>query len=486
MATMLATNTVRNVSFVAIAQIIAVGLNLITLMILARLLSTEEMGIVGTGLIFLNLLFLIHDFGVHSAIVQRDDRIKESIATGISLRWISSILMTAVVLASAPLIVILFGDDRVPAVIAVLCVNLFILIFSFSPSISMTRRLMFKELSIVSVAQYLTLAIVTITLAFAGLSYWSIVIGSAFGNLTLVALMNYLQYSSHRPRLDIGIARELLVFGKHLLWTALMVFVIYNIDQIVIANTLGVATLGVYFVAVRFGRSVGEQMAITLNRVLFPTMSRIKHDLQKLRESCSRSMRMIAIVAAPFSMGMAALSPLVVGVALGPGWEDAVMPLTILAFNGLLCSFMPPMNSLLTSIGRPRYLSIQSTGQAFAMLVGVYPVSILYGINGVSLYATLVSLAAFLYFQYIVSNVLDVPVVSLLRLTLPPVSSGFVMFLIVFILANNVSPTLVSLISLALLGGAIYAVLLHVTSGGRDIRSAIEILKVVLLKDARP
>jgi len=476
----LAPNTARNVSYVAVAQVLVVLLNFVTLSVLANLLTTDEMGVIGIGLVFLNLLYTLQDFGIMTTIVQRDTRIEECISTGIGLRWISSTLLLAVILISAPLLSGFFENDEVPLVLAVLTANLFALIFAFSSQTLMLRNLRFQWLSIASIVQYVVLACITIALAVVGFSYWSMIFGSVVGTVALVLVSNWLQKGSQRPSLDVRLAADMMGFGKHLLVNALMVFVIYNIDQIVIARALGVASLGVYFIAVRFGRTLGEQIAITLNRVFLPTMSRMKNDIERLRESYARSLRMISIAAVPVSVGIAALSPLIVSVILGPEWEDAVVPLTILSFQGLMSAFIPPASSLLTAVGRPKTLSVQSTVQALVLVLAAYPIAVAYGLAGVSALATGLSICVFVYLLHVTCSAVDARPSAILRGMTPSLASGTVMFVVVYFAANTVPTELPYLVLLACVGAALYVVLLYAMSGGRDLRDALTLARSMI------
>lgn len=469
-------------SYVAIAQVIAVLLNFVTLSVLANLLTTDEMGVIGIGLVFMSLLYSLQDFGIMTTIVQRDSRIEESISTGIGLRWISSSLLLASIFIAAPLFSGFFDNKEVPLVLAVLSLNLFVLVLAFASQTMMLRNLRFRWLSISTVAQYIVMSSTTIGLAILGFSYWSIVFGSILGTTALVIVSNYLQRAPNRPGLDTDLAGELLRFGKYLLVNALMVFIIFNIDQIVIARALGVASLGIYFIAVRFGRTLGEQIAVTLNRVFLPTMSRMKSDLQRLRDSYATALRMIAVVTVPATMGMAALSPLVVGVLLGPQWQEAIVPLAILSFQGLMSAFIPPASGLLTAIGKPKFLSMQSTVQALILVIGAYPIALAFGLVGVSAFATGLSICVFAYLMHITCSALGARTLDVLRGMIPALASGLVMFSIVYFAANNVATSAPLLVLLAIVGIGIYVVLLHLLSGGRDLRDAIALARAIIYR----
>ena len=328
-------STAKNASYMGASQLIILVLNFVTLTVLANLLSTEDMGIIGIAFVFMSLLYNVHDFGIISAVVQRDARVDDSIAAAITLRWAISVVVIASTLVLAPLLSDYVGVPALGTVLPVLCFNLVALNFAFAPQAIMTRKLSLSLLAVANAAQSAFLAAVAIPLAMLGYSYWSFVFGSVAGTAGYVVCLNLFQKASHAPSRDYELAKELLTYGRHLLAAGLMVFLTVYVDQIAIAGVLGVASLGIYFIAVRFGRTIGEQIAMTINRVLFPTLARIKEDVDLVKRGFMQSARMVSIVATPAAVGMSALSPLIVSVLLGPEWAPAIFPLSVLCFQGL-------------------------------------------------------------------------------------------------------------------------------------------------------
>src|SRR4030042_1090263 len=142
-------STAKNASYMGASQLIILVLNFVTLTVLANLLSTEDMGIIGIALVFMSLLYNVHDFGIISAVVQRDARVDDSIAAAITLRWAISVVVIASTLVLAPLLTNYVGVPALGTVLPVLCFNLVALNFAFPPQAIMTRKL---SLSLLAVA----------------------------------------------------------------------------------------------------------------------------------------------------------------------------------------------------------------------------------------------------------------------------------------------------------------------------------------------
>jgi len=419
----------------------------------------------------------IQDFGVTTAVIQRDTRIEDSISVGLSLRWIVAGVSFVAIIGFSPMISSFYDNPAIMPVIIVMSLNLMIQPIAFSSSVLLNRKLCFSKLAIASVVQCMATTAVSIGLAVLNFSYWSIVLGSLSGSASLVVAMRYFERTSYRPRIDKKLMKELLEFGVHLLVVALMAFVIFSVDQMVVGKVMGIVTLGVYFVAIKFGRTLGEQISATVNRVLFPTMARIKDSMEHIKVGYAQSMRMIAIIAVPLSLGISALSPLFVSVVLGERWAAASVPLAIISFQGLLHALISPGANVLTSIGKPRYNSVMTTIQAVAMVVAIYPVANLFGINGVCVLTTSLTLGVMLCYVVVLSYTFKGGFIKIMRPIAAPLLSGFVTYAVLVLSVLFVPTSAFWLVALSFSGAALYVVVLHFSSKGRDVREILGLFK---------
>jgi len=471
------TRAIKNVSYIGISQVATLLANVVMLAVLSRILTPEDFGIVGLGMTFLMLFYSLQDLGFMPAIIQRDSRVEESIAVGLFMRWILAIVLVLAFIALSPVITYFFTNPNVALVVVVMSANMFVLTAGFSSQTMLTRSLRFSKLAIATIVQTCTYTAAAIIFAVLGFSYWSLVFGSMCGCIVYVAVLKNYENPHIRPKLDKPLAKELWGFGKHLLIAILMTFILFNADQMIIAKVLGLTALGFYFVAARFGRILGQQIADVVNKVMFPTMARIKEDLSRLKTGYVLSLRMIAIVAVPLCFGISALSPLFVEEILGKDWIPAVVPLSILSFQGLINALITPASNVLISIGKPRYMSIQATIQAIVMVAGAYPIALYYGLNGVCLWTTILALAVLIYFTLVFRSVFKARVTEMVTPLLPPLASGLAMLSVLMFLVRALPTSLVVLAGLIAVGGAIYVSLLHILSRGRDVREFINLVR---------
>lgn len=447
---------------------------------LTRLLSPEDFGIVALGLVFLTVFTSIQNFGVLSAVVQRDTRVNESISAALSLRWFIALALAASILVASPFISSFFGNPDLQYVLVAYTANVFVFPLGFSSQVLLIRNLRFSRIAVANIAQSVSYAAVSVCLALVGFTYWSMVIGTLSGSLAFVMVVKFFERTKMRTTIDLGLFKELLGFGKHLLVTSLMAVVAYNVDQLVVGKVLGVSVLGVYLIAVTFGRMVGRLVTDVANQVLFPTMARIKNDANRLKTAYKQSLRMIATITVPITVAVSALSALFVRTVLGDEWVAAIVPLSILSFQGLMNSLIPPAHNVLVSIGRLRYLSSIGVVHAVVVCVGVIPVAELYGLDGVCAFTTLLSCGLLIYYWLVFSGLFNESMLSVALPVLPQLGSGAVMYAFIFILIPFSGDTLLSLVLLSVLGLFAYAVSLHVLSRGKDVRDLLSLVRALV------
>ena len=478
----LKSKTVRNISYIGAAQVAVLVLTLAMVAVLTRLLTPEDFGIVSIGFVFMVLFITIQDFGIAPAVIQRDTRVEDSVSVGLTLRWLIAGLAFILIAVISPTVARIYDNDALVPVLIVMSITLFIQPFGFSAYVMLNKRLEFSSIAISTIAQHATTAILAIVLAIAGLSYWSIVFGSLFGNVSNVVVLNYYGKAFRKPAIDIGLAKELFGFGSHILVASLMWFVVFNVDQLVIGKVLGLVALGVYFVAVRFGRTWADQMSQAVNTVLFPTMATIKDSLDRLKTGYIQSLRMIAIIAVLLCVGLASLAPILVSTVLGPDFVGVVLPISILSFQGLFNALITPAGNTVVAIGRPKYMSIQAIARAVLMVVFVYPAAYMFHVEGVCYLTTLLSIGVFAYFAVVLSRVFKTTVTEILAPLAAPFLSGFVTFVLLEAGSSYLPASLLSLFVLAALGTAASGVSLHLFSRGRDLRDFFSLLRVLFLK----
>ncbi|MFQ6060653.1 MAG: oligosaccharide flippase family protein, partial [Thermoplasmata archaeon] len=181
--------TVRNIGIVAFLQVFATAVNTVTLIILARLLTPFDFGIVGIVSFVLGIIGQFSDFGLGPAVIQRRKEVEEALYTGGAMRIMIALVLFIVTFFLAPYAAMLFRTAEVTWVIRIAAVMFFLNSAGFVSTNRLTKELEFGRLAYVTVVLSVVSASTSITLAWLGFSYWSMIFGPMVGTVaSLVAL----------------------------------------------------------------------------------------------------------------------------------------------------------------------------------------------------------------------------------------------------------------------------------------------------------
>jgi O-antigen/teichoic acid export membrane protein len=232
--------------WVAIAQMSGQGLTMLIGLILPKLLTPSQMGLVGMAMLSISALELFQDAGLESALIYRRTEVKEASDTVFIVVIASSFIICLVAILLAPLIGRFFREPAVVPILRVLALTLPISSLGRVPFVLLGRELDFRRRIIPELTSSLIASVVVIVLAYRGFGVWSLVWREIIRQ-SLAAILVW-PMSSYRPRLrfDSRIARELFDYGKHIVSAQTLVFLITNIDNAFVGRYAGKTALGQY------------------------------------------------------------------------------------------------------------------------------------------------------------------------------------------------------------------------------------------------
>lgn len=301
------------------------GAKLLVVGALGRLLVPGDFGVVAAATIVAAAGWTVGQAGLGEALIQRADLRESHVRTGLSLALVLGILTGALTWWLAPLCAAFFRMDALDGVLRLLALFPVIRIASIPMQSMMARALRFRALAAIDVVSYcLGYAAVSIPLAAAGHGVWALAWG-LLGQIALEALLLAV-FSHHplRPGFDMVAARELLWFGGGISILNAAHLLAGQTDHIVTGRRLGDGALGLYSRAFHLFIVPGQILGMAGNRVLFPVMSRIQEERERLGLAARRGIALTALLALPAQSVLLVLAPEIVRVVYGPGWEGAV------------------------------------------------------------------------------------------------------------------------------------------------------------------
>jgi PST family polysaccharide transporter len=435
------------------------GMQTITTLILARILSPHEFGVIGIANIFILFANTVNQLGISSAIIQRKDIDEGHLSSAFWANMATgTVLCLAMMFLSWPA-ARFFRNDDVQPVLFVLSFNFILAALRIVQNAQFSRNLQFGKLASLSAWEMLSNSILTIALAVNGLGVWSLVWGRLFG----MGVGTGLTWASSpwRPRTGFQYEkfRQLFKFGIHAMSVNILTYLGQNIDYVIVGRFLGTVPLGFYTMAYNLVTLPQRKISSVLTGVAFPTFSKIQDDNARVAKNYLKILSYISIITFPVLFGLMMVSPYFVNIVLGEKWMPIVRPMQIMCVLGMLSSIATTMGSIFYAKGRPD-IEFKADILNVAVLAGALTIGVKFGIVGVAVAVTAVAMIGtpliFLVITRLIKTTMKAVYQSLYPSLISSLSMGAVMFTCdQFLIMGNV-PELVRLIILVGAGIASY------------------------------
>ncbi len=315
-----------------------------TTVVVARLLTPEDYGIVGMAMVYLGFITILTEFGIGTTIIALRDLDEDQVAqvNGLAIGFGLVAFLLSVVLAVP--IGRFFRAPELALVVVVMSATIVIKSFEAVPLALLQRELQFRRLALVELIQGVTLSATMLLLAFLGFRYWTLVLGGIVSAALSTGMV--LALKTHRiawPRLSK--IRAAVTYSWHIIVGRTSWYVYSNTDFLVAGRFLGKSALGAYSFAWTLASMPVDKITALVVRVAQAYFSSVQDSPSELRRYLLRLTEGIAILTFPASLGMAIVADPFVRVVLGDQWLAAVAPLQLLALYASFRSVvaLPPL-----------------------------------------------------------------------------------------------------------------------------------------------
>jgi PST family polysaccharide transporter len=451
---------------------------LISTVVLSRVLSVSEFGLVALALVFLNFADVLSDFGITQAVIYLPlDRRRNDTALVASVT--SAVLLMVCVALAAPLIGNLLDTEGVTPLLRVLSLSLVINAIGAVPDAILCKDLRFKQRVMSDVARGAVRGGVAIALAFAGWGAWAIVAGQIAGEAVYSAVL--WSKVSYRPRLrDLRIERvhltPLLRFGGPIAAAGLLSTLVLNVDYLIVGSALGDRELGLYTLAFRIPEMIIIAVFRVLSIVSFPVFMRAKDDLGRLRRGYLRAFRLQTAYGLMAGAGIAATAPLIVPTVFGAKWHASIAPLQALALYASLRSLGTGVVDLCKALGRPR-LALAFSAARLAVLLPGLALATRFGITAVAWTQAAVALGFVFVMQGAAARLLGLRFADFVTAAVAPLSGGAGVLLGAGLVRVAVSGPDAGVLAVSVIAGAVGGLLGLYAADRSFIRDAVAMVR---------
>ncbi len=336
MSNSLSQKAVNGVSWSFIDNISNQGITFLIGLILARLLTPQEYGLIGIITIFISISNSIVDSGFSSALVRKNNATDEDYNTVFISNLIVSVILAITIYILSPSIAIFFGQPHLNELMKVMSSIIVINAFAIIQRTLLIKRIDFKTQTKVSLISSISSGIVGIFMALKGLGAWSLV-GQQVSRQSLNSIFLWI-YAQWKPSLQFSILsfKELFNFGWKLLLSSLIDTLWKEGFQVVIGKCYSPATLGQYTRASQFSSICSTNITSIIQRVSYPVLSTIQDDKIKLKYGYKKIIKITMLISFTLMLGMAGAAKSMIQILIGNQWLPAVPFLQIICFSMML------------------------------------------------------------------------------------------------------------------------------------------------------
>lgn len=299
--------------------------------VLARLLSPSDYGVIGMLAVFLSVSQLFIDSGFGSALIRTKDRTEADFSTVFWYNFVVSIVCYVLLFFAAPYIASFYNMPILKSILRVLGINLVIQALYTIQVTRLTALVNFGLQAKIAVSSSVVSGVIGISLAFCGFGAWSLV-GQTM-TATVFSCVVYWLFSGWRPQLLFSRAsfHRLFGFGSRIMLASSLHTIYANISPLIIGRKYSADDLGFYTRGDGLASLPGGVFQSTLGRVIFPVLSSIQDDEQRLKAVYNRYLRLVTSLVAPLMLLLAACARPTVILLLGEKWLPCVPYLQLLA-----------------------------------------------------------------------------------------------------------------------------------------------------------
>ncbi len=343
----------------------------VSLIIVMRLLTPADFGIVGMAVILLPYLQYISEFGITRAIVTLRELSEDQVAQLNTLAVILGLIFFGIASLLARPFAEFFKTPRLTPVVILTCAALLPLGLRAVSEGLLSKEMRFRELSIFNAMNALAAAAVTLGMAIAGFGYWALV----WGNLAGVILRTFLivrarphRFAIPRPR-SIG---EPLRFGWHVLVSMVALNSYQRLDNVTAGRVLGQSALGAYGMAWSFAYVPLEKVTSLVTTVVPTYFAAVQKELSQVRRYLLTLSEGVALITFPATVGLGLVARELVPVVFGRKWDGVIAPLEVLSIYAAFRSVVALLPKVLTAVGNARYVMWNDLGALIILPVAFY------------------------------------------------------------------------------------------------------------------
>jgi O-antigen/teichoic acid export membrane protein len=326
-------------------------LRLASVMILARLLTPRDFGLVGMVTALTGVLGLFRDFGLSSAAIQRANVTEEQTSTLFWINMLVGAILAVLSFLMAPAISAFYHEPRLLGVTVALGAGFLLNAAGVQHGALLQREMRFTTVAMLDILALVLSIMVGIGMALSGYGYWALV------GMTLTAPLVSTVGAWVATRWIPGFTRNwdgirsMMRFGGTITLNSLVVYVGYNLEKVLLGRYWGADVVGIYGRAYQLTNIPTDNLNSSIGGVAFSALSRVQDDPQRLKSYFLKGYSLVLALTLPITLVCTLFANDAILVLLGQKWQEAIPIFRLLAPTILIFAMINPFSWLLFSIG---------------------------------------------------------------------------------------------------------------------------------------
>ena len=423
--------TVKGVAWTSLNKVLDLGFGFVIGVILARLLSPSDYGLLAMIAVFNAIAFAFLDSGFGNALIRKPDLTEDDNTTAFLFNLVAGIVLFGVIWLIAPWVSAFYDKPILTPLLRAEGSLLIVTSFKIVQNTQLTRALNFKAKMIIRIVSSVSGGVIGIIAAYSGLGVWALVAMHIADALISLVLLWVISPWRPRGKWSKKSFNYLWGFGSKLLASGLLDTIYGNIYPIIIGKFYSAADLGQYTRAKQYAAMPSTSLTGAIQQVTFPVLSQIQDDDQRLGNNYRRMLRFTVFIVFPIMMGMAALAhPLVISLVTDK-WAQCIPYLQVSCFSMMWYPVHAINLSLLQVKGRSDlFLRLEIIKKA--LITVVVFICVPFGIMGICYGAVFTSLACLAINTYYTGKLINVGFVRQMMDMTPTLLASLAMGAVVY------------------------------------------------------
>lgn len=330
--------TAKGLGWGFVDNFVGTGITAVVSILLARILSPEEFGLVGMIAIFVSLGNSLMDSGFSGALIRKKEASDRDLSTVFYTNLLLSVIIYLTLFFSAPAISDFLNNGQLTIILRILALSVVIMSFTQVQKVNFIRKIDFRTQAMISLAASVVSGVVSIWMALAGCGVWSLVV-QQLSKQAVVSVLLWV-FSTWKPSLTFSFAsfREMFSFGSKLLACSLISVIWNEIYSLVIGKMYNPIAVGYFTRAEKFKTMVTSNIGQVVQRVGYPVLSSIQDDSERQVRVYRKVVRLTILLTSTLVLGLVGCADAMIQVLIGAKWLPAAEYLRILGISGM---FLP-------------------------------------------------------------------------------------------------------------------------------------------------